>query len=413
LKKARHLSRRDFLARGIAGLASLGLSGGAAKNLLGSGQAGPVSKAGGAIIHRTLGKTGAKLPVVSMGVMNADNPELVRRAYEAGIRHFDTAATYYRGRNEQMVGSVIKELGARDNVLIATKIPPLSPADLARMDSEQVKKYCLERVDRSLERLQTDYLDMIYWHDVQDIAIVQNAGLRNAFESIKKQKKARWVGFSTHANMAALLDEAVRTGYCDVILTAYNYSMSENAELRQSMEKAAAAGIALIAMKTQCKQPWYVDQYEPSARKFYEGKLQHTALLKWVLRHEVFATAVPGFQNFEELDEDFFVARDLNFTPEEKKFFEDRNVKLAMRAVCQQCGGCVASCREGVEVPKLLRAHMYAACYPNMEQARETLGEIERGRGLERCAACSECTARCVNNVNIAARIGELRTLCA
>ncbi len=412
MKSGRRYNRRTFLSRSLAGLTSLGLAGGASKNLFGLGQAGLVAKPAGGIITRSLGKIGQQVPVVSMGVMNADNPDLVRAAYERGIRHFDTAASYMRGRNEQMVGNVIKELGARDKVFVATKIPRILTSDLARMDNEQVKKHCLDWVDTSLRRLQTDYIDMIYLHDVQDIVNVRNAGLRTAFETIKKQEKARWVGFSTHANMAALLDEAVRTGYCDAILTAYNYSMSENVQLLKSMEKAAAAGIILVAMKTQCKQPWYLDEYEPSAREFYEGKLQNTALLKWVLKHEVFATAVPGFQNFRELEEDFSVAYDLSYTPEEKKFLEDRNVKMAMRAVCRQCGKCAASCPRRVEVPQLVRAHMYVACYPNMARARETLSEIGHGRGLERCLACRECTARCVNNVNIAARIRELKTLC-
>ena len=413
MNSGRCYNRRTFFSRSLAGLASLGMAGGAAKNLFGRGQATSAASSAGGIITRSLGKTGYQVPIVSMGVMNADNPDLVRAAYERGIRHFDTAATYMRGRNEQMVGTVIKELGARDKVFVATKIPPLSVDSLADMKPEEMKAYCLDSVERSLKRLQTDYIDMIYLHDVQNVANVQNAGLRIAFETIKKQGKARWVGFSTHTNMDALLDEAVRTGYCDAILTAYNYSMSENIRLLESMQKAAAAGIILIAMKTQCKQPWYLDGYEPSARKFYEGKLQHTALLKWVLSHEVFATAVPGFQNFREVEEDFSVAYDLSYTPEEKKFLEDRNVKMAMSAVCQQCGQCADSCPERVEVPQLVRAHMYAACYVNMAQARETLERIPRGKGLERCNACVACVARCAKGVDLAARITELKTICA
>ena len=46
----------------------------------------------GPLIQRTLGKTGLTMPVVSMGVMNADIPGLLRRSYELGIRHFDTAS---------------------------------------------------------------------------------------------------------------------------------------------------------------------------------------------------------------------------------------------------------------------------------------------------------------------------------
>ncbi len=52
-------------------------------------------------------------PIVGMGVMNADNPELLRRAFDVGVRHFDTAAYYERGRNEERVGRVIEEVGGR------------------------------------------------------------------------------------------------------------------------------------------------------------------------------------------------------------------------------------------------------------------------------------------------------------
>ena len=75
------------------------------------------------IIFREPGKTGIRLPVINMGLMNADNPTILKKAYEAGIRHFDTAWGYQNGRNEIMVGNVIKEPEVRDKVIIATKIP--------------------------------------------------------------------------------------------------------------------------------------------------------------------------------------------------------------------------------------------------------------------------------------------------
>jgi len=112
-------NRREFIVKPIlwAGTASVL----AKTNLL---LASPtLETAASPILQRTLGKTGLSLPVVSMGVMNADVPGLLRRAYELGIRHFDTAAGYQNGRNEEMVGRVIKEMGVRDKVVIATKQP--------------------------------------------------------------------------------------------------------------------------------------------------------------------------------------------------------------------------------------------------------------------------------------------------
>src|ERR1022692_440074 len=93
-------NRREFIVKPIlwAGAASmLGKT-----DLLGAGSA--LNSSASPILQRTLGKTGLTLPVVSMGVMNADVPGLLRRAYELGIRHFDTAAAYQNGRNEEMVG---------------------------------------------------------------------------------------------------------------------------------------------------------------------------------------------------------------------------------------------------------------------------------------------------------------------
>ena len=84
--------------------------------------------------------------------------------------------------------------------------------------------------------------------------------------------------------MVECLNEAARDGFYDVVLTAFNYSMHENRELIQSMEKAAAKGIGLIAMKTQCKQPWYRDDEAADKQWLYDGKIIHTALLKWVLQ---------------------------------------------------------------------------------------------------------------------------------
>ena len=75
-----------------------------------------------------------------MGVMNADNPALVKRSFEMGVRHFDTASGYQKGRNEEMLGSVIKELKVRDQVIIATKIPRPGPRSWTRWGTSWWKR---------------------------------------------------------------------------------------------------------------------------------------------------------------------------------------------------------------------------------------------------------------------------------
>ena len=79
------------------------------------------------LITRRLGNTGIELPVVSMGVMRSDNPELVRAALAAGMRHLDTAHSYMEGNNESMLGGVLKDY-PRSSFVISTKVPPMDAA---------------------------------------------------------------------------------------------------------------------------------------------------------------------------------------------------------------------------------------------------------------------------------------------
>jgi predicted aldo/keto reductase-like oxidoreductase len=164
-------------------------------------------------------------------------------------------------------------------------------------------------------------------------------------------------------------------------------------------------------MKTQCQQDWYKQNLPADTQKYYEGGMMHTALLKWALSHEEIATAVPGFTTFEQLQTDIQVAYDLNYNAEERKFLEDHNVKLAIRSVCRFCGGCKDSCPHGADIPNLMRTHMYAMAYGNTHMTLSTFRGIEKGFGLDACNTCDECTAQCRNNVHIAERVSELRTI--
>jgi hypothetical protein len=201
-------------------------------------------------------------------------------------------------------------------------------------------------------------------------------------------------------------------GRFDVILTAINFSMANDTALLAAMAKAAKAGIGLVAMKTQCRQAW-AKESGAAGPEYHEGTVWHSALLKWALRLESVATAIPGYTTFQQLETDWPVAFNLDYTPEEAKFLASPGVQLALGGVCRQCGGCVGSCPQGVDVPALLRAHMYAADYGNFMEMRRALDEIGAGRGLQACAGCRECTAACVRGVQIARRLGELQAIFA
>ena len=207
--------------------------------------------------------------------------------------------------------------------------------------------------------------------------------------------------------MEDLIENAVKTGNYDVILTVYNYAHAQNTRLHEAIEKASGQGIGLIAMKTQCSQYWYAQSLPESQQKFYRGSVMHTAVLKWALRNEAFATAVPGYTTFEQMEQDLSVSTGLDFTPEEEQFLKDRDVRTSL-GYCLQCGECGSACPYGVPVRTLMRSHLYATCYANFNEARHTLNQLPPDRNLSRCRECVSCRVRCVNKIDIPRRIREL-----
>jgi predicted aldo/keto reductase-like oxidoreductase len=410
-KENKTLKRRDFLTTSLA-TAAAGVMGFSGSKL--AAQSKDINKKeeaakSGNMIFREIGKTGIRVPIVNMGVMNAFNPQLVKYAYNKGMRLFDTAAVYQNGYNEQMLGKVVKELGIRDNIFIETKI--FLPKPRRKESPAKIKEFFLKTAEESLKRLQTDHVDILLSHNVPDIEYLNNPGVIEALQQLKDQEKTRFIGFSTHTNMAEVIKNASKSGLYDVIETAFNYSMFSRTDLIDAFQMSANKGIGLVAMKTQCQQSWYKSSEPGTRQPFYEGPIIHTALLKWVLKHPFISCAIPGFTSFEQIEADLTVAFNLEYTSEEKTFLQDRGIKLAMAAVCQQCSACRKTCPHGVDIPELIRVHMYAVSYNNFHIARQTLDSMPEESGLARCRNCSSCSAQCTNRVDIPDRISELKLI--
>jgi len=408
LKRLKGLNRREFLTKSITGMASIGILDMSRKRVLPTDPLGIGQTTKKEIITRTLGKTGIQIPIVNMGVMNTLDAALVKKSYEIGVRHFDTAAWYMRGGNEEMLGQAIKDLNARDKVIISTKV--YVPTQQRNITPEAAKETYLRIAGESLKRLQTDHVDILYSHNVPDLKWLNNPGIIEALQQLKKEGKTRFIGFTTHMNMTECIKDAIRSGVFDVIETAYNYSLSDEEDYRNTLQQAVKKGIGLVAMKTQCSQYWYRQNLPQSLQKFYEGKIVHTAVLKWALKNDFITTAIPGYTTFQQMEEDFSVAYDLEYTEEEKKFLEDRKVKLSL-GYCRQCQTCLATCPYGVDIPTLMRTHMYASCYSNFYQARDAMDSIPTEKGLRVCQSCQSCNASCVNRIDIGQRIDELKNL--
>ena len=391
-------NRRQFIVGGLSGLALAGL----APGRLGAAEAVPNPDPD--IVIRKLGATGLELPLVSMGVMNADNPNLVAAALDSGIKMLDTAHYYQRGRNEEMVGEVIKDR-SRDGFVVATKARASTVDRSEVQDSNKATRESeesfIQKVELSLERLHTDYVDILYLHSCKSREDALDEMALSAMQTLKKQGKIRHIGVSTHSNQAEVIEAALESGVYEVVLTAYNFKTKNREELERAMERAAAKGLGVVAMKTQAGVFWDKERTQPIPMK---------AALRWALRQDYVHTAIPGFTTFDQLEDDLLVMKEPTLTTEEAASLETQE-KLA-GLYCQQCGTCLDQCPADLDIPVLMRGYMYAHGYRNLLSAKDVVNGL--GRGDLPCATCESCSVNCPQDFDVreraldVARIGKV-----
>jgi predicted aldo/keto reductase-like oxidoreductase len=387
-------SRRGFIKKSAAGLA-----GAAVLPSVLSGETQTKKKR--KLIYRTLGKTGLKLPVVSMGVMNADNPRLVKAALDEGIVHLDTAWYYQFGRNEKMIGEVVKGM-PRDSFVVATKIWEPRDFKTGLFLKDAKADTFIEKFETSLKRLQMDYVDILYLHNISRKESVTFEPFLQAMKTFKKQGKVGFLGVSTHKNEAEVIRAVVDSKEYDVVLTAYNFKHKNRREIEKSMAYAAKAGLGVVAMKTQAGVYW-----DGKEKQF---PINMKAALKWALKNENVHTTIPGFTTFDQMYLDLSVMEDLTLTPREKKdLVPPKELGANAGFYCQQCEACLPQCPAKLDIPTLMRSYMYAYAYKNLECAKSTLELTNISPNP--CRDCSHCRVKCTMGFDIKNRVTDIARL--
>ena len=341
-------------------------------------------------VYRTLGRTGLKITIVSFGAMLTPEPEVIRVAFENGINYVDTARRYMNGRNEEIVATALK--GMHDKVYVATKIPPAT----------RKKEDILRDVETSLKALERDHIDVIQLHSVTDRERLFNPEIREALVKLKQQGKVRFFGVTTHTNETEVVNAIVddKDKFFDTILVKYNFKSGD--DLKKAVARAAQAGIGVIAMKTQTGG-YKTDALGPIS--------PHQAALKWALQDKNVTAAIPGMRDMGHLREDIAVMG-MRLTLADSLILRTYGAAIATQ-YCHMCGRCEETCPNGVAISTINRSLMYAEAYRSNELARETYGDIPSSASADLCTSCGRCVARCVNGLNIAAKMERAKQLLA
>ena len=217
-----------------------------------------------------LGKTGMKVSRLCLGMMSYGSKTwrewvlegdeakpFIQRALEAGINFFDTADVYSLGESERITGRLLKELGVRrENVIIATKVNGQMSDDIN--DRGLSRKHILDSIDKSLQRLQMDYVDLYQIHRWDyEVPIEETL---EALNDILRAGKARYIGASSMYawQFAKALHTSENHGWTKFVSMQNHYNLAYREEEREMIPLCINEGIGLI--------PW-----SPMARGFFAG----------------------------------------------------------------------------------------------------------------------------------------------
>jgi predicted aldo/keto reductase-like oxidoreductase len=356
----RDMNRRQMLSRVGASSGGLVLA-----STLGVGprtvQAAPVQ-----VPRRVLGKTGEKIPILVMGgSMPLDlrfDPKLAE-GLKYGVDYFDTAAGYTGGNSERAIGAFHTRANARKKVWITTKSGNHTPAGAE------------ETLQKSFERLQTDYVDMFFLHGIKDPGVI-NDEMKATVEKLKKAKKIRFFGFSCHSGtVVELLELAAKTPWIDTVMFRYNFQQYGNTELNRAIDAAAKAKVGLIAMKTQSSAVSFEDRTKKFEQAGKWNKFQ--AVMKAVWADDRLTAAVSEMDNLDKIRENVAAAVDkTKLTAAEWEALW----KYAANTRSITCDGCDHICGAAVDAPvdigATLRYLMYHDTYGKRDRARELFREL-------------------------------------
>jgi uncharacterized protein len=307
-----------------------------------------------------------------------------------------TSQGYARGQHESMVGKLIKGR-PRNSVVVLTKIYPMRDRITGLFTQEIKEDEFLKGVEGSLKRLEVEYADLFFIHDVWNAEGLFFKPLMNGLEKAKKIGLVKFIGAAFHRDEVKMIKAAIDSKFYDVIETTYNFRQRHFLQVRDAIARATQAGLGVIAMKVMGGSDAQ-DHLRPVNAK---------AAIKWVLQDPNVHTTIPGFKNFEEMKIDLSVMEDLSLTDPEKEHLMKQASLPGL--YCQGCGQCLAQCSARIPIPDLMRAYMYTYGYRDVKQGYELITSLDLPRNI--CQDCSQCSVKCSIGFDVPGKIRDVARL--
>src|SRR5450432_3024368 len=263
--------------------------------------------------YRMLGDSDLKISRIGFGTMSLepDNHSaihLLHQALDKGINYFDTADMYQKGLNEALLGKAFK--GKRDQLILGTKVGNIWRPDGSGWDWKPSKKYILSEIENSLQRLQTDYIDLYQLHGgTLDDPIDE---IIEAFEWLKMQGKIRYYGLSSIR--PNVIREYVKKS--SIVSVMMQYSLLDRRPEEEMLPFLQDHAIGVLARGTVAKglliskppEPYlnYSSEQIGSAslkvkEPSYDGRSAESVAIHYVLDHPSITSVVIGIRTEAQL----------------------------------------------------------------------------------------------------------------
>ena len=309
----------------------------------------------------TLGNTGITVPQNGFGALPIQRVDmetavhLLRKAYDGGMRFFDTARAY--SDSEEKVGIAFS--GMREKIYLASKTMAKTPEDFWK------------DLSTSLEKLQTDYLDIYQFHCVEQCYRPgDGTGMYEAMQEAKAQGKIRHIGITAHK--IGIAEEIVKSGLYETLQFPFSYLATDR---DIALVKACKdAGMGFIAMKG------------------LSGGLLNNSAACMAFMSEHDALPIWGIQRDSELDEWLsFFETDVTMTEDMKQIIEADRTELS-GDFCRGCGYC-EPCSVGIIIHQCARISQMIRRAPSQDWLSD-FWQTEMQK-INDCVDCGLCMSRC------------------
>ena len=310
----------------------------------------------------TLGSTGITTVQNAFGalpiqrVSEQEAVHLLRKAYDGGMRYFDTARAY--SDSEQKLGAAFA--GMRDKVFIATKTMATTPDELRK------------QLDTSLANLRTDYIDVYQLHNIQQCYRPDDGtGLYECLLEAKQQGKIRHIGATAHKIHIA--EEAVESGLYETMQFPFSYlSSPREFDLVTLCEQR---NVGFVVMKGLAG-----------------GLLSNSRACMAFMNAHPSVLPIWGIQRERELDEWLSYMDDTPTLDDELQAFIDQDRAQLKGGFCRNCGYCMP-CPVGISIKDCARMSLMLRRAPSANWLTDRW-QAEM-RKIEDCTNCRQCASRC------------------